>query len=154
MWYAGGQIELHEVTVETRRQRLDSFQEREAAADEICQQRGWRYVVHTDQTLPSGYEYADLEFLSAFRAQTHITAQITAWWINQLAGRACIHPRVVLSLPDVNLPTGLLLNGLYHLLWHGVVVTDWRQPVLWRGDFHPKARLWLPDTPMMDSNLT
>lgn len=152
VWYDGGQIELHEVTVEARRQSLDSLQEREAAAQEICQQRGWQYVVHTDQTLPSGYEYTNLDFLSAFRAQTHITAQITAWWLGQLAGRACTHPRVVVSPPETNLRTGVLLNGLYHLLWHSVVMTDLHQPLMWRRDFHPQARLWLPNTPIMDSS--
>lgn len=151
VWYAGGQIELHEVTVETRRQNLDSLHEREAAAHKICQQRGWRYVVHTDQTLPSGYEYVNLDFLSAFRAQTHITAQTAAWWLDQLAGRACTHPRVILSPPDATPSAGVLLNGLYHLLWHSVVMTDLHRPLLWHGDFHPEARLWLPNTPITDS---
>lgn len=152
VWCTDGWIELHEVTIEARRQSRVSLQEREAAARAICQHRGWRYLVHTDQTLPSGYQYANLDFLSTFRAQTYTTPQITAWWLRQLAAEERVHPRVVLAQAAPNGPpnrtAGDLLNGLYHLLWHGMVLMDWQQPFLWRGDFHPAARLWLPTSPL------
>jgi len=66
VWRVTGQIELHEVTVQSRRDSRSSLQEREAAAQLICQQRGWRYIVHTDQTLPSGFEYSNLDFFICF----------------------------------------------------------------------------------------
>jgi hypothetical protein len=144
VWRTNGQIELHEVTVEARRQDRASLQQREAAASAICQQRGWRYLVHTDQTLPSGYEYANLDFLAAFRAQTYASTAGTTWWLERLTGGEHTHPRTVLTGANPNWPVGTLLNCLYHLIWHGVVQMNWHRPLIWQGSLHPEARIWLP----------
>ena len=146
VWRTDGQIELYEVTIEARRVAQASLLQREAAARAICQQRGWCYIVHTDETLPSGYEYANLDFLAAFRANTYANPETTAWWLARLAGQERVHPRSVLAQAGSDLAAGPLLNGLYHLLWHGVIQMDWHQPFIWRGDFHPAARIWLPTT--------
>ena len=132
-----GQIELHEVTVQSRRESRSSLQERETAAQTICQQRGWRYVVHTDQTLPSGFEYSNLDFLSAFRAEVYADVESAIWWLEKLKGLGQVHPRLLLSQRSQDLREDLLLNNLYHLLWHGKVEMNWHQPFLGKGDFHP-----------------
>lgn len=147
VWRTNGQIELHEVTIEARRIARESLQQREAAAHAICRQRGWRYLVHTDQTLPSGHEYANLDFLSAFRATINANAESTTWWLEQLAGEGPVHPRSVLVRAEADRTAGSLLNGLHHMLWHGIIQMDWHQPFIWRGDFHPEACIWLPVTP-------
>ncbi|NJN55822.1 MAG: hypothetical protein HC804_14405 [Anaerolineae bacterium] len=64
VWRRSGQVELHEVTVAQRRQTKETSQQREAAAQQICQQRGWTYHIHTEETLPTGYEYANLDALA------------------------------------------------------------------------------------------
>jgi hypothetical protein len=143
VWRVDGQIELHEVTVAARRESRVSLQEREAAAQSICQERGWRYVLHTNQTLPVGFEYVNLDFLSAFRSQVHANSEQATWWLTQLRGQGRIAPRVVLAHARPDAIAGTLLNSLYHLLWHSLVQMDWQQPLLWHGDFHPAARLWL-----------
>lgn len=145
VWRVDGQIELHEVTVEARRAERESVQRRETAAYAICRERGWRYIVHTDLTLPSGYEYTNLEFLAPFRADTYADAESTAWWTGQLTGGEPVHPRSILSQAGAEWAAALLLNALYHLLWHGMVQMDWRQPFITNGDFHPTARIWLPE---------
>jgi hypothetical protein len=144
VWRTSGHIELHEVTVEARRQDRASLQQREAAARAICQQRGWRYLVHTDRTLPSGYEYANLDFLAAFRAHIYTNPTCTTWWLEQLAGRTRVHPRAVLVQANADSPVGVRLNCLYYLLWHDIVQMDWHRPLIWQGDFHPLAHIWLP----------
>jgi hypothetical protein len=144
VWRSQGQVELHEVTIEARRKSRESLQEREAAAQAICQQRGWRYVVHTDQTLPSGYEYVNLDFLAAFRAETFASSSAKAWWQQQLTHQERVHPLAVLAHIHSDLAPGILLNALYYSLWHGVIGMDWRQPLIWRGGFHAAARIWLP----------
>jgi hypothetical protein len=153
VWRVDGGIELHEVTIEARRMARESLQQREIAAHAICDQRGWRYFVHTDETLPSGYEYVNLDFLAPFRARGYATAEGTAWWLEQLAAGEPVHPRSVTSRPGSELATAPLLNVLYHLLWHGIVHMDWRQPFIWQGDFHPAARIWLPDATVIGSRL-
>jgi hypothetical protein len=144
VWRTDGQIELHEVTIEARRTTRESLQQREAAARAICQQRDWRYVIHTDQTLPSGYEYTNLDFLSAFRASTYADAETTAWWLEQLATEEPVHPQSILAGTETEATAGSLLNGLYYLLWHGMIHMDWHRPLVWRGALHPAARIWLP----------
>jgi hypothetical protein len=153
VWRTDGQIELHEVTVEARRLGRESLTQRETAARTICQERGWGYVVHTDRTLPSGYEYANLDFLSSFRASTYTNADTTRWWLGQLAARERIHPRMVLINAGDNPAIGVLLNSLYHLLWHDFVQMDWQQPLIWQNDFHPAAHIWLPSRPLTISQL-
>jgi len=143
VWRTDGQIELHEVTLEVRRELHESLRQREAVAQTVCQQRGWRYVVHTDQTLPSGYEYANLDFLAAFRSQVYADAETTSWWLKQLSDRGQIHPQVALAQAGPDRAVGSLLNGLYHLLWHSVIQMDWHQPFVARGNLHQAARIWL-----------
>lgn len=145
VWRAQGTIELHEVTIESRRESRASLHEREAAAKRICQERGWNYIIHTDETLPIGYEYANLDFLSAFRSLVYDNSQITDWWVEQLKGQTAAHPGTLLSTAEPGWETGALLNGLYYLLWHSVIAMHWRQPFFWRGDFHPRACIWLPE---------
>jgi hypothetical protein len=142
IWRTTGLIELHEVTVAARRESHPSLLEREAAARAICNERGWRYVVHSDQTLPAAFEYRNLDFLSAFRSQIHAAPEPIAWWLVQLKGQERVSPQKLLTNCRPSL-TGPVLNTLYHLLWHGVIQMDWHQPLLWRGDFHPGARVWL-----------
>ncbi len=143
VWRTTGLIELHEVTVAARRESRVSLLEREAAAQSICRERGWRYMLHTDQTLPAGFEYLNLDFLSAFRSQVHANPEYSHWWLTQLHGHGRIAPRAVLAHANPNGTTSALLNSLYHLLWHGLIQMDWQQPLVWRSDFHPAARLWL-----------
>ncbi|HEY3081276.1 MAG TPA: TnsA endonuclease N-terminal domain-containing protein [Chloroflexota bacterium] len=143
VWRTDGRVELHEVTVAARRAQRPSLREREAAAAALCRARGWRYVVHTDESLPSGFERANLAFLAAYRSAVHADAAVLAWWVAQLTDGGPVHPRAVLARTAAGPPAGLLLNGLYHLLWRDVVQTDWRRPLVMRGDFHPAASVWL-----------
>jgi hypothetical protein len=142
VWRKNGQIELHEVTIE-QRQEKQSSQQRETGAREVCQQRGWTYHVHTDKTLPTGYEYANLDVLAPFRASIYAHGGLASWWLAQLRGYGQIHPQTILR-QATTLDTGSQrLNTLYHLLWHNQVQMDWNTPFLWRGAFHPNTRIWL-----------
>jgi hypothetical protein len=117
VWRIDGGIELHEVTVEARRVARESLQQRETAAHAICGQRGWRYVVHTDETLPSGYEYTNLDFLAPFRAKSYATAEGTAWWLGQLAaGR---------SYPDPARNWQQLLSSTFSTICSGTAPSTW-----------------------------
>ncbi len=145
VWRVNGQIELHEVTVQSRRETHTSLQEREVAAQLICQQRNWRYIVHTDLTLPSGFEYSNLDFLSAFRAKVYVDIESETWWLEKLRELGQIHPRSVLNQRGQNSREDLLLNSLYNLLWYGKVEMNWHQPFFKQGDFHPQARIWFSE---------
>jgi len=161
VWRTNGQIELHEVTLTSRRGRHETFVQREQVAQAICGERGWRYCVHTEKTLPAAQEYANLDCLSAFRAATCTNKEQSTWWLERLAGKGSVHPHAVLAQATSNgsasltigFEPGSLLNTLYHLLWHDAIHMDWRQPFFWRDDFHPAARIWLP-SPVTVKELT
>src|SRR5260370_7684063 len=51
VWKTTGEIEIHEVTLTSRQDKL-SIQERETAARSICQQPACHYLVHPKATLP------------------------------------------------------------------------------------------------------
>ncbi len=143
VWRTNGQIELHEVTITQRRQRKETIQQRETAARHICQRRGWTYHVHTEETLPVGYKYANLDALAPFRADTYANDEMAAWWLVQLTGRDPVHPQIILSDTPPAYANGILLNTLYHLIWHDQVQIEWNAPLMWRGAFHPNTRIWL-----------
>jgi prepilin-type processing-associated H-X9-DG protein len=142
VWYADGHVALHEVTLVTRRQAHPPQPPREHAAHAFCQQRGWTFVIHTDQTLPSGAPYANLDILSAFRATSHADATRAAWWHTHLADRGAVSPLVILATVPCGATSGSLLNTLYHLLWHGQIAMDWQRPLFWRGTLNPAAQVW------------
>ncbi len=147
VWRTDGRIEMHEVTLEARRQTHGTRPPRELAALAVCHIRGWHYLVYTDQTLPTGYEYANLDILSAFRSASYANPSCAAFWRDQLAGQGAVHPHAILLRADAAHQTGRLASCLYHLLWHDQVQMDWQRPLLWRGDFHVAARIWLPPAP-------
>ena len=139
VWRIDGSIEIHEVSVEQRREQLN-LRVREEAAMRICQARGWRYVIHTDRTLPQQGEYVNLSFLSMFRARAYLAAGVEVWWRDQL-GCESLHPTRVLAAVATQ-TQGVLLNGLYHLIWHDRVGIDWRQALIVKGEIAPTAKIW------------
>ena len=147
VWRANRRVELHEVTVESRRKGRESLQQRETAARAICQQRGWTYHVHTEESLPTGYEYMNLDYLAPFRAEVYARREITTWWLQQLAGRGPVHPRHIVPQES----PGELLNSLYHLLWHNRIEMDWNRPLIQDGRFSCTATIWLAQTTLGDS---
>jgi hypothetical protein len=142
VWRTDGRSELHEVTLEARRQTQAGSPPREVAAHLICQQRGWRYLVHTDQTLPRGYAYANLDILSAFRSASYADPALVSWWLQQVAASGPAHPLSLQPHPGA-VDQGHLLSTLYHLLWHDQIQMDWQRPLFWRGAVHPAASVWL-----------
>ena len=141
VWRNNGRIEVHEVTIEQRQQ---TQAQRAIAAAAICRQRGWTYHIHTEKTLPTGYEYANLDFLASFRAQTYFHQESVDWWLASLHEGETSAVQTALGQAPATLSPGILLNTLYHLLWHNQVEMDWQQPFMRRGVIHPAAAVWLP----------
>jgi TnsA endonuclease-like protein len=113
VWRTTGEIEIHEFPL-TERQNRFSIQECEKAACSICQQRGWRYIVHTEATLPQATEEANLLVLIPELSHT-------------------------LSLPE---PT--VISALCHLLWHCVIETDLTSGLLFvNAALTPSVQVWL-----------
>lgn len=144
VWRTDGRVEIHEVTIQARRQAFGTQHPREGAAQAVCHARGWQYFVHTEQTLPHGYAYANLDILSAFRVASYADPVGSAWWQSQLAHHGAAHPDTLLLHTDVPAERGRMVSTLAYLVWHDQVQIDWQHPLFWRGGFHPTACIWLP----------
>lgn len=125
VWKTTGEIEIHEVTLTSRQHRLSS-QEREKAARSICQQRGWRYVVHTEATLPGATEEANLLALYRYRPSIYANAAVTTAIRQRLSGdgEKTAHILIAELAHALSLPTPTVISAFCHLLWHQVLETD------------------------------
>ncbi len=125
VWKTTGEIEIHEVTLTERRDRF-SIQEREKAAREICQQRGWQYVVHTEATLPGSTEEANLLALYRYRPNIYANAAVVAAIRQRLNGdeREAVRFLIAELAHTLSLPTPTVISAICHLMWHRVIDTD------------------------------
>jgi hypothetical protein len=120
-----GEVEIHEVTLTSRQEKV-SIQEREKAAREICQQRGWHYTVHTEETLPQATEEANLLALYRYRPTIYANPAVTAAVCARLgqgesSGICLLIAEITQAL---SLPQPTVIAALCHLLWHRVIDTD------------------------------
>lgn len=145
VWKTTGEVEIHEVTPTSRQDRL-SIQEREKAARDICQQRGWRYVVHTEQTLPQATEEANLLALSRYRPSIYAHTAATEAIFQRLKGseRQTAHFLVTDLAHSLSLPEPTVTSALCHLLWHRMIETDLITSLLFvNAALAPSLQVWL-----------
>jgi hypothetical protein len=145
VWKTTGEIEIHEVTLTERKARV-SIQEREQAARKICQERGWRYVVHTEATLPQATEEANLLALYRYRPIIYANATVRAAIHQRLDG----NKRKYMSLlteeltQELSLPKPSVVSALCHLIWHRVIDTDLTSRLLFAdAALTPDIQVWL-----------
>jgi len=143
VWMSKGEIILHEVTLTERRNRKTQ-QQREAAAERICTERSWQYVVHTETTLPIGAELANLQLLFRFRAGGFANPDIV-----QIVSRllpAGEHISLCDLITRVSTTTRLdkkqFLPAILHQLWHGQLQIDWQKLLFHETDPNPTADIW------------
>ncbi len=145
VWKTTGEIEIHEVTLTERQDRF-SIQEREKAAREICQQRGWRYVVHTAATLPQATEEANLLALYRYRPSIYANAAIAAAIRQRLNADERKAARILIAelAHALSLPAPTVISTLCHLLWHRVMDTDLTSRLLFvNAALAPYVQVWL-----------
>jgi TnsA-like endonuclease N terminal len=147
VWKITGEIEIHEVTLTSRQGSL-SNQEREQAARSICQQRGWRYVVHTEATLPGATEEANLLALYRYRPSIYANAAVTFALRQRLSGNGekTAHILIAELAHALSLPTPTVVSAFCHLLWHQVLATDLTSRLLFvNAALAPYVQVRLPE---------
>lgn len=144
VWRRNGAIEIHEVTLSKRRVRPD-IRRREQAASEICRERGWRYVVHTEQSLPSGSELANLLALAGYRPTIYANQAVIQSVYEQLSFDQAVGLDVLVRQLEqlLNLPQAVVIATLCHLLWHGDLQTDLNRLLFDQGGIEPGVQVWL-----------
>jgi len=147
VWRTTGEIEIHEVTLTERRARA-SIEAREEAAQSICEMRGWRYVVHTEATLPQATEEANLLALYRYRPTIYAHAAVTEAIRQRLReGEEQTARSLVAELAcTLSLPLPRVTTAFCHLLWHQVLDTDLVSRLLFvNAALAPYVRVRLPE---------
>jgi hypothetical protein len=147
VWRVTGEIEIHEVTLTTRAAER-RMQERTAAAQAICKERGWRYIVHTEATLPQATEEANLLALARYRPTAYANLDVAREVQIRLANASSpvlFHALFTEMAHVLQLQEALVVSALCHLLWHGALETDLCRHLIFQ-DATPRASLqvWLP----------
>lgn len=143
VWHTDETVALHEVTVQNRRSK-DTQIQREEAARTICQEHGWQYVVHTEETLPEGSELANLQLLFGFRASGMANPAIAQSILRLLFVMEKYSLLEVVR--QLQLATGhstsQVMPAILHLIWHGELQIDWHQLLFQDASPHPAACIW------------
>ncbi len=145
VWKADGSIEIHEVT-RTERQEQLRISEREAAARIICHDRQWKYIVHTEQTLPQETEATNLLALFRYRlrAYAHDAAIPAMLEHHRQNSKVHLHRCVDYVAHRLDIAESIVFTTLCHLLWHGELCTDLQKLLIFDSAFAPDATAWLP----------
>jgi len=145
VWRADGAVEIHEVT-RTERQEQLRISEREAGARKICQERQWKYIVHTEQTLPQEPEATNLLALLRYRLKAYACDTVFT------TVRECLQQKAHVQLQScadymahqLAMAESTVFAALCHLLWHGEICTDLQRLLIFDNAFAPNATIWLP----------
>jgi TnsA endonuclease N terminal len=145
VWKTTGEVEIHEVTLTSRREKW-SIAEREKAAREICRKRGWSYVVHTEETLPQATEEANLLALYRYRPTSYANPAVTAAVRARLGQEERKGLRVLIEdiAQALSLPRPVVISAVCHLLWHQIIEADLRNTLLFvNAALSTHIRVWL-----------
>jgi hypothetical protein len=107
---------------------------------------GWRYVVHTEETLPQATEEANLLALYRYRPTIYASAAVTAAVRARLVTGEARGIRLLIAeiVQALSLPQPTVISALCHLLWHRVIDTDLTSRLLFvNAALAPDVQVWL-----------
>ena len=138
-----GRIEIHEVTRSERRAAIHN-QQREAAADKICQERHWQYFVHTETELEAQTEIANLLLLVAFRPTIYFQQEVVLRLKKLLQPGTHFSLQKVMTLlsQELGVSENVIYTTICHLLWHNQLHTDLNTLLLIDGCVNPAVSIW------------
>lgn len=134
-----GDIEIHEITVSSRRE-TDSARRREAAARRIYSERGWKYYVHTEESLPQRTEATNLFALHGFKPRAYRVADAATEIKSRLAnatGPVYLRALVAEIAEQSNILLADAVSTALHMIWHREVESDLTTLILSDGEVEP-----------------
>jgi hypothetical protein len=139
-----GAIEIHEVTISGRRDSRSS-QAREQAAIKICTARGWRYIVHTETSLPQPTEHANLLALYPFRPRAYINREVSDFvtWLFADGAERRFRKVITEVAAGLTMEKGQVVRPLCHMVWHGQLSTNLNILLIDNGAVTHDAVIWI-----------
>lgn len=132
--YIDGTTELYEITIRKREESQQSQRRQEIAAS-LCNEKNWKYLVHTEETLPKGAELANLQALFCYRPLVYHDEQLTRVIREYLYQHS---PISIFSLMNyltkqANCSESRAVQTICHLLWHGYICFNFNQTLFVNG---------------------
>ncbi len=138
-----GSIEIHEITLSGRRKK-ESAKLREEAAVLYCQERGWKYIVHTEQTLPNPTEAVNLYSLYGYSARCFCENEVRnillrdletgkKWRIKDIAKQLAKKPGI---------SRGYIVATICWMAWHYELEITMSTLIFIAGEPNPESFVW------------
>lgn len=138
-----GILEIHEVTLLKRTVKKNMI-DRERAGREVCRKKGWRYVLHTEKSLPSATETANLSTLYGFKPKAYFVEVIANAVRRFLAKGMLDIPTLITQVSlDTQAPEAIVSGCIYHLLWRNDLVIASTGLLMIDGYPNPKTAIAL-----------
>ena len=141
--YLDGHTEIHEFSMTHARMRPE-IRRREEAGRKYCEDQGWDYVIHTEQTLPSATKTANLKTLRRYGPSSYFDPAIANCILSLLADGARVPiDQLAWQVAEIlNVPLPWVNSTIFHMLWHGQLSTDMEILLFIEGTPNPRARIW------------
>jgi hypothetical protein len=145
VYLKSGEIEIHEVTLTSRRTKLE-IQRREAAARKICEEKGWRLVIVAENEFPGLTEWANLDFLYCFKAESCKISEIFEAVLKHIPqdSSPVFAERFTQQISEsISFEMGEVRKTLYYMLWHCILDTNIEKLIAEADQFRPQTQIWL-----------
>jgi hypothetical protein len=143
VWRYDGNTEIHEVTLSFRQKDRENIREREKWAAQICAARGWKYVVHTEATLPGKTMFANLSALKVFAPLSYRDASVVDAIKFIMEKQEVVPARKLVELCAAQLTVvpSHVRPVIAHMLWHSMLITDFNKLIFHEFDFLPGVQI-------------
>ena len=142
VWMEDGHVEVHEVTLEERRQK-ESSQQREAAGEKICAERGEIYRVFNEEET-NRTEAVNLYTFYGYSARCRCDQRVYDTLLVEM------EPGVKYKVRDVakgiatqlGVLPGVVVATIAHMIWHQKLNTDMKILFFLDGEPNKDAVVW------------
>jgi len=138
-----GSIELHEYTLSSRRHKPENIA-RENAARKYCEERGWKYIVHTELEFPNPTWIDNIQALHGFIAKGYNNDLVRKELIILLGtGEKLTYSLIISELYHRLGIERKVLNGtLFHMLYWSDIFTDLNKLIFIQGHPNQNMKIW------------
>ena len=138
-----GSIEIHEVALSKRREK-ESAKLREEAAIRYCQEQGWKYCAHTEQTLPNPTEATNLYSLYGYSARCFCEDEIRGILLRDLEiGKKWRITDIAEQLAkNLGISRGYVVATICWMVWHSELEINMSTLIFVSGEPNRESSIW------------
>ncbi len=138
-----GSIEIHDV-ISSKQREQKSKQLRERAVEHYCHNMGWKYVIHTEITLPDATTAVNLYTLYGYAATIYCEDEVWKALLEDLeiGHKVKIHEISASIASDFGIPRGSVVATICWMIWNGELNTNMSVLLFIEGEVNKAAIAW------------